>query len=185
MFLNFWLLLLLFLSSLLGCGNNSVTLEPVVCFLTENDFLLWMEHKFCLTQREQHAERQNCCHCWWERLCHAGNGEAVETHCRAFGAWAAGPLGQGRGAAAPKNSWYLFSAPGRRILPSCHPENDVWSDPVAPICLLLWSSSLMSSEASVIFKLISNPVQKQSRDCQIYGYVKDPCDLYSIALPLN
>lgn len=35
MFLNFWLLLLLFLSSLLGCGNSSVTLEPAVCFLTQ------------------------------------------------------------------------------------------------------------------------------------------------------
>lgn len=35
MFLNFWLLLLLFLSSLLGCGNNSVTLKPAMCFLTQ------------------------------------------------------------------------------------------------------------------------------------------------------
>lgn len=33
--------------------------------------------------------------------------------------------GQGRGAAAPQSPCYLFSAPGRRILPSCHPENGI------------------------------------------------------------
>lgn len=49
----------------------------------------------------------------------------METNPQSFGAWAAGPAGQGRGAAAPKSSWYLFRAPGRRILPSCHPENEV------------------------------------------------------------
>lgn len=31
-------------------------------------------------------------------------------------------LGQGRRPAPPKTSWYLFSAPGRRILPSCPPK---------------------------------------------------------------
>lgn len=59
----------------------------------------------------------------------------------------------------------------------------IWSN--SPICLLLWSSSLRSSETSVNFELISSAVWKQSLVYQVYGYMKDPRDLQSISLPLN